>query len=54
MKTKYSPVQIEELKQNPYINNCSSIYISFTDNAKKKAIKLSEKGFTARQSNGKH
>lgn len=49
MRTKYSPTQIKELKKHPYIDDCSNIYLTFNIEAKKKAIKLSERGLTAKQ-----
>ena len=37
---KYNKTQIEELKKNKYVKNCSSKYITFTDEFKIKVLEL--------------
>ena len=41
-KTIYTPEQIEVLKSNQYVKECTSKYISFTDECKINALKLDD------------
>ncbi len=42
-KIKYTEAQIKELKNNPYVKNCTSTSIIFTKDCKLKALKLDKK-----------
>jgi len=39
-KREYTKEQIEELLKNPYVKDCSTKYITFTDDFKVKALGL--------------
>ena len=44
-KTIYNDKQIELLKANRYVRECSSKYITFTDDCKIDALRLDEQGW---------
>lgn len=46
---KYSKEQIIELKQNKYVKNCTSKYLSFTDEFKIKALELDKRHFFSKE-----
>ena len=46
---KYSEDQILELKQNKYVKNCTSKYLSFTDEFKIKALELDKRCFFSKE-----
>lgn len=46
VKTLYSPTQVQEILQNPYVKSCYGKSITFTDKAKIQSIKLRDQGCT--------
>jgi hypothetical protein len=48
-KLKYSKEQIIKLKQNTYVKNCTSKYLSFTDEFKIKALELDKRYFFSKE-----
>lgn len=48
-KIKYNKQQIEELKSNKYVEDCTEKYITFTDEFKIKVLKLDAKWIYCRQ-----
>jgi len=46
---EYTPEQIKELKQNPYVKNCAGKFITFTPEAKIKAIELKNLGLSNKE-----
>lgn len=48
-KKMYTDEQVRELKENKYIRNCSNIYLSFTNEAKVKAIALWNSGLNSNE-----
>jgi hypothetical protein len=49
MRTKFSSEQIEKLKLNPCIFNCTTNSINYTFDFKKRALELNDIGISARE-----
>lgn len=49
MKTKFSEGQIDKLRLNPCVFNCSVSSVNYTFEFKKRALELSDKGINARE-----
>lgn len=48
-KQEYNKEQIEKLKNNKYVKNCTSKYITFTDEFKVKALELDKRHFLSKE-----
>ena len=49
MKTKFSSEQIEKLRLNPCVFNCTANSVNYTFEFKKRAIELSDNGINAKE-----